>query len=270
MNDSLASSESAPLPAQPVRQRRTIRRDVQLSLTVAFFILSGLVATQVKTQRNIRDSAARASQMQLAELGHWKKEAERLKQANESLQAKLNNLLAASEQESKQAKILATELEKVKMAMGLMPVKGRGLLVTLNDNPKMPKDAPPIEKDLYLVHDWQILQVVNELRSAGAEAIAVNGRRLGVNSYVRCVGLVIRVDDVRIGAPYKIEAIGDPEALRGALEAPGGILDEFRNNTYILSQVTAQEAILLPAIEGTPSFKHAKPAETTDKQEKEP
>lgn len=266
MNDSIASSEPAPLPAQPARQRKAIRRDVQLSLTVVFFVLSGLVATQVKTQRNIRDSETRASQMQLAELGHWKKEAERLQRANESLQAKLNNLLAASEQGSKQAKILATELEKVKIAAGLMPVKGRGLLVTLNDNPKVPKDAPPLEKDLYLVHDWQILQVVNELRSAGAEAIAINGRRLGTNSYVRCVGLVIRVDDVRIGAPYKIEAIGDPEALRGALEAPGGILDEFR--PYILTTVTPQEEISLPAIEGTPSFKHAKPVEKTEKEDK--
>jgi len=264
MNDSIASSEPAPLPAQPARQRRTMRRDVQLSLTVAFFILSGLVATQVKTQRNIRDTERRASQAQLAELVQSKKDVERLEQANKELQAKLNAILAASEQDSKQAKMLAGELEKAKMAAGLMPVKGRGLLVTLNDNPKIPKDAPPLEKEMYLVHDWQILQVVNELRSAGAEAVAVNGRRLGTNSYVRCVGLVIRIDDVRIGAPYKIEAIGDPEALRGALEAPGGILDEFR--PYILTKVTPQEEISLPAMEGIPNFKHAKMGKEEKKQ----
>jgi uncharacterized protein YlxW (UPF0749 family) len=267
MNDSLATPEKSPLTTQPSAQRKGMRRDVQLSLTLAFVVLGALVAAQLKTQQVIRKNKDfRSKQEQFAvaaqkELVETKREADKLRTERDSLKVKLDQYQKASEMGSTQAKILATDLQKVKALAGFTPVKGPGVVVTLRDSTQIPKGAPPAETELYLVHDWQVLQVVNELRNAGAEAVAVNGHRLGVNSSVRCVGSVITIDGTRVGGPYKIEAIGDPETLQSGLKLPGGIMQEL--SQFLPVKVVQQRDIILPAFEGAISLKYAARAELT-------
>jgi uncharacterized protein YlxW (UPF0749 family) len=238
-----------------------MRRDVQLSLTLVFFILSGLVATQLKTQQKIRDDQKQVSQEVTVELNQAKREAAKLRAERDALRAKVSQHEKASEQDTAKVKLLSADLQKMKLAVGMTAVKGPGVMVLMRDNPpKNTKDLGVEATELYLVHDYQVLQVVNELRSAGAEAVAVNGHRLGANSYVRCVGPVITIDGTRIGGPYKIEAIGNPAALKSGLELPGGIVEQF--NSIIAIKVAPQKELILPAVDGALSFKTATPVET--------
>ena len=68
------------------------------------------------------------------------------------------------------------------------------------------------------------LEVINELKAAGAEAIGINGVRILGNSRISCGGPTINVgDDQRFAPPFVIHAIGDPDALAGYFQSPDSI-----------------------------------------------
>ena len=86
-----------------------------------------------------------------------------------------------------------------------------------------PLSLPPVELSENIIHDQDVLRVVNELWASGAEAISINNIRLGPNSSVRCVGPVVNVNGAKVASPIKIRAIGDQDTLlpdaAGLLEA---------------------------------------------------
>ena len=111
----------------------------------------------------------------------------------------------------------------------------------------------------YLIHDNDLLSVINELRSAGAEAISLNGERILATSEVRCTGAVVTVNGRRYAAPYVIFAIGDPDTLYSALTMRNGVVD-ILSQWGITVRVTASDQLLIPAYSGTVDYQYAKPA----------
>jgi len=79
----------------------------------------------------------------------------------------------------KAAETVRVELARTRMVAGLAAVEGPGVIVTLNDSKR--QAGPGESPELFLVHDNDILQVVNELFAAGAEAVSVNGQRMVCN-----------------------------------------------------------------------------------------
>ena len=148
------------------------------------------------------------------------------------------------------------ELERRQILAGEVPVEGPGVQVHLADNPE---PLPPEEDhNPLLVHDNDILTVVNELKAAGAEALAVNGQRLVATSEIRCSGPIIKVNGIGIAAPYEIGAIGDPNTLVSALDLPMGIVAQLRL-VDIEVQVIPQATLQIPALAKTPTFRFATP-----------
>ena len=99
---------------------------------------------------------------------------------------------------------------------GLTEVKGPGVTIEMNDAKKeVPSGQDP---NLFIIHDDDVLAVVNELLASGAEAIAINGQRVVATTEIRCAGAVIMINGVRFAPPLKIQAIGDPETLHNALK----------------------------------------------------
>ena len=76
--------------------------------------------------------------------------------------------------------------ETVRMRAGLTALTGPGVIVRLDDSSVKAKKGE--DPNLYLIHDDDLLKVINELRAAGAEAISVNGQRLTGTSEIRCAG----------------------------------------------------------------------------------
>lgn len=122
--------------------------------------------------------------------------------------------------------------ETLRKVVGALPVEGQGLRVTLEDGEYDPTSHNPNE---YIVHESHVFQVLNELKIAGAEAIAINGKRLKANSYIYCNGPVIIVDGYESAAPFVIEAIGDKEILDEALRLAGGVLDQLVNDRIVVT-----------------------------------
>jgi uncharacterized protein YlxW (UPF0749 family) len=134
--------------------------------------------------------------------------------ANSSLRAEIESLesqLTAYETERRGVGLqeLVAELNRVKMLNGSVEVSGPGIEVQI--------DGPLSALDLQ--------DLVNELRNAGGEAIALNGHRLVVTSVVAVESNGHLVADGHpVVRPFIFQAIGDPRSLESALRRPGGLL----------------------------------------------
>lgn len=177
---------------------------------------------------------------------------------------KLQNTLVASGEQSKTIKVLNDSLQEVKFYAGLTAVTGPGVMVTLKDgysasDRKEPKaEDPSVLPVENVIHDQDILRVVNELYAAGAEAVSINNLRLVSTSSVRCVGPTVLIDSVRISSPIVIRAVGDPGTLKGALDLPGGIIDELKEVNPRMVDVETVKSLTLPAFTGPTSRSYAK------------
>src|SRR5262249_13290093 len=95
---------------------------------------------------------------------------------------------------------------------GTVAAQGPGITLSIDDT------KGTVEADM-------LLDTIQELRAAGAEAMQINDVRIVVNSYVTDVrGGGIRVDGHKIGKPYRFKVIGKPEDLEPALNIPGGVV----------------------------------------------
>ncbi|ANU13625.1 Division initiation protein [Planococcus halocryophilus Or1] len=133
----------------------------------------------------------------------------------------------------------AKEAEELRRYLGVVPVQGSGLKVTLKDGDYNPNSVNPND---YIVHESHVFQVINELYISGAEAISINGQRIHANSYIVCTGPVITVDGVQYPAPFVIEAIGEPKVLSSSMKLSGGIMDQLVNDNII---VTLDEGLII-------------------------
>lgn len=111
-----------------------------------------------------------------------------------------------------------------------------------------------------LVHDTDIIGVVNELQNAGAEAISVNDQRIVLNSAISCGGNIITVNGEKIGVPFVIKAIGLPEQLAGALERADGFI-EILEDAGVRTNVERTNSLTIPKYSGIISYKYLKNAE---------
>jgi uncharacterized protein YlxW (UPF0749 family) len=94
------------------------------------------------------------------------------------------------------------------LILGKTDVEGQGIKITLDDG-----IIDPYDPNRTLVHDIDIFSVINDLRSAGAEAISVNGYRVVYDNYALCVGAPIQLNGIKIVRPFYINAIGNKDVL---------------------------------------------------------
>lgn len=102
---------------------------------------------------------------------------------------------------------------------GLHPMRGPGLVVTLNDaqrdaEGRFPRDASP---DDLVVHQQDIEAVLNALWSAGAEGVQMQDQRIIATSAPRCVGNTLLLNGRTYSPPYVLTAVGDAAAMQAAL-----------------------------------------------------
>ena len=107
-----------------------------------------------------------------------------------------------------------------------------------------------------MVHDVDVLAVINELKNAGAEAISINDQRLVPTTGITCGGNIIDINDEKVGAPFTIKAIGLPEQL-AALERPGGYLNLLKEKYSIVAELKREKSITIPKYTGVINFKFA-------------
>jgi uncharacterized protein YlxW (UPF0749 family) len=108
-----------------------------------------------------------------------------------------------------------------------------------------------------------LIGAVEELRDAGAEALAINGHRLGAASWLAGDPGHIVVDGVALASPYTVSAVGDPATLDSGLKIPGGALDTLTAVAGVTVGVHRQARLDLPALDHPPNFSVARPVGST-------
>lgn len=152
------------------------------------------------------------------------------------------------------------ELKIGKAVLGTSEVSGKGIVITLNDNQTVSIETLGNSEDAstYIVHAEDLLNVVNELRNAGAEAISVNDQRIVSTSSFVCVGNMIRVNGEKVGTPFTIKAIGNQEDLYNAMSRVGGYLDLLDSWNVITDIKKPATNLTITKYNGTFKFKYMK------------
>ena len=163
----------------------------------------------------------------------------------EKLEKELEELQTSASVNSDEANELQEKLKEYKKILGLTEVSGNGLEITLKDGDENQSKSVLSS----IVHDGDILQVVNALRNAGADAISVNDQRIVNTSAISCIGNVVKINGEKVGAPYVIKAIGNPEWLYGGIEMNGGYVYNLRRDGVDV-EVKKVKDITIPKYDG--------------------
>ena len=146
---------------------------------------------------------------------------------------------------------LLDDLQRARLLAGLLPAEGPGLVLKLSEDLNGALEGD--EVGLRMIHQEDLLNIVNELWAAGAEAMAIRSpagtERLIGNSSIRCVGPVVIVNSQRMGPPFEILAIGNGPTLRQGLELPNGVLAVL-SIYHIRWEIRESKRLILPAYGG--------------------
>lgn len=137
--------------------------------------------------------------------------------------AKINEYKQTIGNNKESLKVLQKELEESSLLAGKTNVIGDGVVITLTDNEEKSITAS------------DLLELINELRLAGAEAISVNDKRIILTTDIVDVN-VIMINEERVISPYVVKAIGDQKYLSSALSLKtSGFIDKSINNGKTVS-----------------------------------
>ncbi|OMC41979.1 hypothetical protein A5740_21185 [Mycobacterium sp. GA-1841] len=147
------------------------------------------------------------------------------------LQRTLQQLQASGSSDQAAIENAQARLEALSIQIGTVAATGPGVTLTIEDN------APGVPAET-------MLDVINELRAAGAEAIEIRGGdqqsavRVGLDTWIVGAPGALAVDDVTVGPPYSVLAIGDPPTLAAAMNIPGGAMDSVKRvgGTMVVQQ----------------------------------
>lgn len=134
---------------------------------------------------------------------------------------------AASRDTDAMVAMLREELDRYLIMTGMEPVHGEGVRIVVDDGTRNLLDDEDINN--IIVHDADILMVINELKRCRAEAIAVNGHRVTPNTSITCSGYTVRIDGQVYARPFEITAIGDSKRMSNALLGPEGYGTSLKN-----------------------------------------
>ncbi|MFZ5965843.1 MAG: DUF881 domain-containing protein [Bacillota bacterium] len=146
------------------------------------------------------------------------------------------------------------DLAYQKLIGGFTDVRGDGVIVTLNDEVRELYEGENVNN--IIVHDIDVLTIINDLKVAGAEAIAINGQRLLSHSEINCAGNTIQINRQRFAQPFVIKAIGDPKTLEAAINAPGTYAHRLRELELILINVNTVKDLTIPKYSEELNFRY--------------
>lgn len=156
----------------------------------------------------------------------------------------------------KELKNIEEKINKYNILLGSTDVKGQGVRITLADAVTTSLLRTIYDPKELIIHNTDILEVVNELKTAGSEAIEVNGQRILEDTAIACDGNVIVINGEKVSSPFIINAIGFPERL-AALNSEDGYLKRLEQYGIKSTFKSENEIVILKSIRGN-GFKYAK------------
>ena len=220
------------------------KRRNQISMALVGVILGALLVVQLRSQ----EAGNGLDQLTPTELtvlvGNLNTRNDQLRAEIVTTQAELSALQASDARGDTSIGQLQSDLDKVRAWTGLDPVSGPGVRITVTGA----LDAGSVQ------------DLINELRNAGAEAIAVDAVRVEPNSVVNGGAEALLIGSTHLGDPFEVSAIGNPETLTGSLTRAGGIIAQLAATAPAAELiVTPVDTLRLPATSEDLAPAHGKP-----------
>ncbi|MFJ9867096.1 DUF881 domain-containing protein [Streptomyces sp. NPDC101165] len=184
----------------------------QLIVALLLFGLGFGLAVQVASNSD-SDSALRGARQEdlVRILDELDDRTQRLEDEKQGLEKQRQELQSSSDQAAEARRQTAEKERQLGILAGTVAAQGPGITMTIEDT------KGTVKADM-------LLDAIQELRAAGAEAIQVNGVRVVASSYFTDSGKTVSVDGNKINAPYRFKVIGKPQDLEPALNIPGGVV----------------------------------------------
>lgn len=235
------------------------RFHVGLALVMA---LLGFLVASAFLQERLRERAEPAQREELRALIEGRRSTIRdLSEEVASLSGRLARAQAEAARGSEEVRAVVRRVEQLEGVAGLSGLQGPGVVVELSDSDERPR-TPEEESDLR-IQDLDLQLVVNALWEAGAEAVAVNGRRVVATTAIRKAGQVILVNYRSVASPYRVVALGDPDSLARYLLASeiAQRFDVWRDVYGLGFSVAREDRLFVPPLGGRPELRWATPEE---------
>ncbi|QHC28440.1 DUF881 domain-containing protein [Streptomyces sp. HF10] len=195
----------------------------QLIVALLLFGLGFGLAVQVASNSDT-DSALRGARQEdlVRILDELDSRTQRLEDEKQGLEKQRSELQSSSDQAAEARRQTAEKERQLGILAGTVAAQGPGITMTIEDT------KGTVQSDM-------LLDTIQELRAAGAEAIQVNGVRVVANTYFADAGKSVSVDGNKINAPYRFKVIGKPQDLEPALNIPGGVVQTLEKEQATVS-----------------------------------
>ena len=236
----------------------TNKKIISLVLGIMCFALTVGICIQVKTvnKTNVKISQNYEENNLRAEVLRYKEKYDNFLQEIDKIDEQLLKEIDKATSNNSELEEANKKIVEGNKMIGLAEVNGSGVVITISDSDVDPNSV--LDSSDLLVHDKDILQIVNELKNAGAEAISINGQRVVLTTSIVCGGNIINVNGEKIGSPFEIKAIGLPETLAN-LNRPGGLLNYLQEGERQLKVTLKKDNnISIPKYAGVLNFKYIK------------
>lgn len=237
------------------------KKSISLALGIMCLILTYAIAVQIKTvSRTGTAVATTSSENELRDAVLKAKEKyDILYEELEKMEKQLETERTNSTQNNAELTELENSIKEENKILGLSEVTGQGIVITVNDNQKASLNNIVYDPNWVIVHDTDLINIVNALKNVGAEAISINGQRIVTTSAIECDGNIVIINGEKIAAPFQIKAIGLPESLISVARF-GGYVDQLKEYRYLdvtVETSTEKEKITIPKYTGTIKFQYA-------------
>ncbi|MEV6616370.1 DUF881 domain-containing protein [Streptomyces sp. NPDC051051] len=195
----------------------------QLIVALLLFGLGFGLAVQVASNSESGNALRGARQEDLVRiLDELDDRSQRLEDEKQGLEKQRQELENSSDQAEEARKQTVEKEKQLGILAGTVAAQGPGITMVIEDT------KGTVEADM-------LLDAIQELRAAGAEAIQVNGVRVVAGTYLTESGKSVSVDGNKINAPYRFKVIGKPQDLEPALNIPGGVVQTLEKEQATVS-----------------------------------
>ncbi|HPL99620.1 MAG TPA: DUF881 domain-containing protein [Bacillota bacterium] len=225
----------------------------QIAVAVVCMVLGVMVSVQFRTvKQGVGPVSEYRARELAAQLKKVREENVKLQNVKNDYESKIKEFEDTASQGSIYAKILKEELDQARILAGIEDVEGPGITVVVDDLKFSEKVNYP------LISYSMLLELLNELNAAGAEAVSINEQRIISTSEIRQIGGIhININTVSFAPPFVFKAIGDPKTLEAALRLREGIAEKLENSGVAVT-ITQEQLIKIPKYNGVIERKYAK------------
>jgi len=223
------------------------KKSIALTLGIMCIALTIAIVVQYKTISDANKVTGSNINSELkTEVLRWKEKYEGLYEDLDKLEKLLEEKRKVATSNDDTSIELQQQLRTLNALIGSIDVSGEGVIITLADNSSVTNQNIGIFDNIsnYLIHDTDLIMLVNELKNAGAEAISINDERIVNTTSITCDGSVVLINGNKLSSPFVIKAIGSQATILGAIQRTGGLLEELYAYGLVSSVVPVENVTI--------------------------